>query len=107
MHDKVTISSSLGFYKILPYVTHNVNNGPVAYVSQHNVGTILDMKMNLVGKYICSGCLLEACKQECQQRGHCPWDETVFSLCCFKMAGNLFPPTTADEVIELYLFPRA
>lgn len=51
---------------------------------------------------------VEACKQECQQRGPYPCDETVFNICCFIMAENfLHSPTTADEAIELYLFLRA
>lgn len=51
---------------------------------------------------------VEACKQECQQRGPYPCDETVFSLCCLIMAENfLLSPTTADEAIEMYLFLRA
>ena len=51
---------------------------------------------------------VEACKQECEQRGPYPCDETVISLCCLIMAENfLFSPTTADEAIELYLFLRA
>ncbi|XP_063076248.1 uncharacterized protein LOC134466278 isoform X1 [Engraulis encrasicolus] len=51
---------------------------------------------------------VEACKEECQQRGPCPCDETVFDMCCLIMAENfLHSPTTADEAIELYLFLRA
>lgn len=50
---------------------------------------------------------VDMCKEECQQRGPCPCDETVFSLCCLIMAENfLLPPTTADEAVELYLFLR-
>ncbi|KAL3972486.1 atypical protein kinase C iota type [Sarotherodon galilaeus] len=51
---------------------------------------------------------VDACKQECQQRGPYTCDETIFSLCCLIMSENLLlPPSTADESIELYLFLRA
>lgn len=49
-----------------------------------------------------------ACKDECLQRGPYPCEETVFELCCLIMTDNfLYPPTSADEAIELYLFLRA
>lgn len=51
---------------------------------------------------------VEACKEECQQRGPHPCDETVFNMCCLIMTENfLHSPTTPDEAIELYLFLRA
>lgn len=50
---------------------------------------------------------VDMCKEECQQRGPYSCDQTVFSLCCVIMAENfLFPPSTADEGLELYLFLR-
>lgn len=50
---------------------------------------------------------VDMCKEECQQRGPYSCDETVFSLCCVIMEENfLFPPSTADEGLELYLFLR-
>ncbi|KAL3991461.1 E3 ubiquitin-protein ligase [Sarotherodon galilaeus] len=51
---------------------------------------------------------VDACKQECQQKGPYTCDGTVFSLCCLIMSENfLLPPSTAHESIELYLFLRA
>lgn len=50
---------------------------------------------------------IDACKEECLQRGPCTCDETVFDLCCIAMEENfLTPPTTANECIELYLYLR-
>uniref|UniRef100_A0A096M6N5 Integrase core domain-containing protein n=1 Tax=Poecilia formosa TaxID=48698 RepID=A0A096M6N5_POEFO len=50
---------------------------------------------------------VDACKEECRQRGAYPCDETVFSLCCHIMSENfLLAPSTADEAIELYKFLR-
>ncbi|XP_053302891.1 uncharacterized protein LOC128461802 [Pleuronectes platessa] len=51
---------------------------------------------------------IQACREECLQRGPCPCDNTVFDICCFVMAEtNLHPPTSPEEAIELYKFLRA
>ncbi|XP_016336667.1 uncharacterized protein LOC107684819 [Sinocyclocheilus anshuiensis] len=51
---------------------------------------------------------VEACREECLQRGPYSCDETVFTLSCLLMEENhLHPPTTPDEAIELYLFLRS
>lgn len=51
---------------------------------------------------------VDACREECLQRGPYSCDETVFTLSCLLMEENhLHPPTTPDEAIELYMFLRS
>ena len=51
---------------------------------------------------------IEACRQECLQRGPYPCDDSVFDICCITMAENsLHPPTSPEEAIALYMFLRA
>lgn len=51
---------------------------------------------------------VQLCREECLPRGPFPCEETVFDICCLIMSENhLHPPTTAEEVMELYLFLRA
>lgn len=37
---------------------------------------------------------VDMCKEECEQWGPYPCDETVFSVCCLIMAENFLPPPT-------------
>lgn len=51
---------------------------------------------------------IQACREECLQRGPYPCDDTIFNICCMAMAENsLHPPTSPEEAIELYKFLRA
>lgn len=51
---------------------------------------------------------IQACQEECLQRGPYPCDPTVFDICVYCMAENdLKPPSTPEEAIELYMFLRA
>lgn len=51
---------------------------------------------------------IQACREECRERGPYPCDNTVFDICCLAMAENsLHPPTSPEEAIDLYMFLRA
>uniref|UniRef100_A0A3B1K095 Zmp:0000000984 n=1 Tax=Astyanax mexicanus TaxID=7994 RepID=A0A3B1K095_ASTMX len=50
---------------------------------------------------------VDVCREECQERGPYPCDETVFALSSHLMEEHhLHPPTTPAEATELYLFLR-
>lgn len=98
-------------YRILySYGTHRIRhcrnavapNGrpPMLYHLPHLLGASDHLKQ-------VSQQAVEACREECLQRGPYPCDETVFTLSCLLVTENsLHPPTTPDEAIELYLFLR-